>query len=241
LRDSHEIHIPSGAVSVAHGSIPHATLDHVPPPWLGPRVNRVSLLPKISSFVGIMVFAAALATWAAGQGESDKAVAERILADLAAPSLDGGLASPDLASTTADAGLGGKDAGALALTAEPVLTAKRALERAAGARLAGDVRQAELLEGLAREWAETARDLVRAAKAEAEAAEIESRAAQAGVRAERQRALLEEAIARRGRAEAELEKVAPDGGAPFPRASASSLPPSRPKPPASKPAPKGAK
>ncbi|HEY3593617.1 MAG TPA: hypothetical protein VGL13_07080, partial [Polyangiaceae bacterium] len=116
------------------------------------------------------------------------------------------------------------------------------LERATGARLAGDVRQGELLEGLAREWAETARDLVRAAKTESEAAEVQTRAAQAAVRAERQRALLEEAIARRGRAEVELERITGDGGAKaVPSASAS---PPRAKPAASgrptAPAPKEA-
>lgn len=204
-------------------------------------------MQKISSFAAVTVLAAlpvlVLATWAAGQGESDKTVAERILADLAAPSADGGVA-PEPALVPADAGPMAKDAGArAALTAEPVRAAQQALERAAGARLAGDARQGELLEGVAREWAETARDLVRAAKAEAEGADLESRAAQAGLRAERQRALLEEAIARRGRAEVELDKVAPDGGAPLPRPTGSSLAPLRPRPPAptKAPAPKGAK
>jgi hypothetical protein len=220
-------------------------------------VSRVSPLQKISSFVAVTMFAAALATWAAGQAESDKAIAERILADLA-PSADAGTprvapaaAGAVAAVGNADAGPAAGDAGAsgTALTAEPVLAAKRALERANGARLTGDARQGELLEGLAREWAETARDLVRAAKAESEAAELETRAAQAGLRAERQRALLEEAIARRGRAEAELDKVWPDAGFANARPPASSPPgihskppaPSRTPAPAPTPAPKGAR
>jgi hypothetical protein len=97
----------------------------------------------------------------------------------------------------------------------PVEEARRALERAAGARRSGDIRHAELLEGLAREWAETARDVVRAAAVEADAGALELAAADAGLRAERARALLEESIARRGRAEAELEKLTADAG-PFP-------------------------
>ena len=53
------------------------------------------------------------------------------------------------------------------VTAEPVKSAKRALERAHGARAAGDEPHARMLDGLALEWAEAARDLDRAAAAEA--------------------------------------------------------------------------
>src|SRR5215471_18832845 len=77
----------------------------------------------------------------------------------------------------------------------PIDEARRALERAAGARSARDVHHAELLEGLAREWAETARDVLRAAAVEADAGALELAAADAGVRAERARALLEESMA----------------------------------------------
>ncbi|HKQ69060.1 MAG TPA: hypothetical protein VJT73_06965, partial [Polyangiaceae bacterium] len=88
------------------------------------------------------------------------------------------------------------------------------------------------LEGLAREWAETARDLARANAAEADAGALSAAAADAGVQAERSRALLEEAIGRRGRAEAELEKLSADGGlfptAPPPRAKATKAPATSP-------------
>ena len=104
---------------------------------------------------------------------------------------------------------------AAALLRAPLEEAKKALDRARGARQSGDVSHAELLEGLAREWAEIARDLQRAASIEADAGALESSAAQAALRAERARALLEEAISRRGRAEAELEKLSAGAG-PFP-------------------------
>jgi len=155
---------------------------------------------------------------------SDKAVAEQILASMAATS----------------------DSSMQAVTRAPVDEAKRALERADGARRAGDVHHAELLEGLGREWAETARDLVRAVSVEADAGALEMAAAEAGVGAERARALLEEAIARRGRAEAELEKLSADAGL-FPTkppssSSAQAKPPKGPKPTASAASPaKGAK
>jgi hypothetical protein len=137
------------------------------------------------------VIGVGLASSALGEQPSDRAMTEQILA--AAP------------SSSAQA----------ALVRAPLEEAKKALERARGARQSGDIRHAELLEGLAREWAETARDLVRAATIEADAGALESAAAQAELRAERARALLEEAISRRGRAETELEKLSVDAG-PFP-------------------------
>jgi hypothetical protein len=219
----------------------------------------------MGSFVAGAFLATGLSALALGQVETDRAVAERILAEFVSPSRpeapatavgkDGGGAPGS--GPSAGAGGEGRGAGAdggarqgqavgssgagSALTREPVEAAQHALERASGARLAGDVRQAELLEGLAREWAETARDLVRAAKTEADATQLEGRAAQAVLRAERQRALLEEAIARRGRAEAELQRLSVDAGAPPPAPTSA---PTRPKPPPAGrpgPLPKGAR
>jgi hypothetical protein len=202
----------------------------------------IPVLRKVGFLVAVALLVSGLTTLAVGQGDSDRALAERILAELASPAADGGEALTG-SDAEADAGVAplvaAADAGTsvTALTAEPVLAAKRALERADSARLAKDLKQAELLEGLAREWAETARDLVIATKAEAEANQVETRAAQVGVQAERQRALLEEAIARRGRAEAELGRIAPDAGIPAPRSSAA---PPKPRP-APAPAPKGSR
>ena len=139
----------------------------------------------------MVVIGVALGSSALAEPTSDKAIAEQILATAG--------------SSSAEA----------ALLKTPVDEAKKALDRARGARQAGDLPHAELLEGLAREWAETARDLARAAAMEADAGALASAASEATQRAERARMLLEEAISRRGRAEAELEKLSADAG-PFP-------------------------
>jgi hypothetical protein len=99
------------------------------------------------------------------------------------------------------------DARAKKVVAEDIEQAKKALERAHGARASGDVAHARLLDGLALEWAESARDLLRASAAEQAANASADKAREASVRAERARALLEETQARRGRAEAELERA----------------------------------
>jgi hypothetical protein len=85
--------------------------------------------------------------------------------------------------------------------------AKAALEHANRLRGAGDETHAKAADGLAREWAETARDLGRAADAEQQAAEVRRKAVEAQAQLERSRALVEEAIARAGRLRAELEAV----------------------------------
>jgi colicin import membrane protein len=100
-----------------------------------------------------------------------------------------------------------KDEEAARVTAEPIKSARRALERAHGARTAGDVLHARMLDGLALEWAEAARDLDRAATAERAAQATGKKAYEAQTKAERARALLEETQARRGRAAAELEHI----------------------------------
>ena len=94
-----------------------------------------------------------------------------------------------------------------AVVAAPIATAKRSLERGHGALAAGDAPHARMLFGLALEWAETARDLERAAAAEQVANTTEKSASEAATQVERARALLEETQARRGRALAELEKA----------------------------------
>jgi len=85
--------------------------------------------------------------------------------------------------------------------------ARHALERATGAKDSGDARAAELLEGIAREWAETGQDLLRAARAEASFKALQAKAAEASQKAERARMLLEEAVSRKGRAEVELRNL----------------------------------
>jgi hypothetical protein len=97
------------------------------------------------------------------------------------------------------------------VTADAVLRAKAALERATRLRSAGDEAHAKAADGLAREWAETARDLARAADAEATAAELRRRAVEAQAHLERTRAMVEEGIARVGRLKAELDEAAHSG------------------------------
>jgi hypothetical protein len=99
------------------------------------------------------------------------------------------------------------DAKAKKLVASSIEHAKESLERAHGARASGDAGHARMLDGLALEWAESARELLRAAAAEQAAASAADKAREAATRAERARALLEETQARRGRADAELEKA----------------------------------
>ncbi|WP_437591293.1 hypothetical protein [Sorangium sp. So ce1000] len=97
--------------------------------------------------------------------------------------------------------------GAAKVVAEPVAQAKRALQRADGARAAGDATNARRLDAVALEWAETARTLLRAAAAEAAAVDAAKSAREVETKLERARALLEETQARRGRAAAELERI----------------------------------
>ncbi len=102
------------------------------------------------------------------------------------------------------------DAETARVTAEPIKNAKRALERAQGARAAGDDVHARMLYGLALEWAEAARDFDRAAAAERTAQNASTGAYQVQTEADRVRALLEETQARRGRTAAELARVEAD-------------------------------
>jgi hypothetical protein len=94
-----------------------------------------------------------------------------------------------------------------AVAAEALGRAKEALERATRLRSAGDEPHAKAADGLAREWAEDARDIARAAEAEAAAADARRKAVDAQAQVERTRALVEEGIARIGRLTAELNRV----------------------------------
>jgi hypothetical protein len=94
-----------------------------------------------------------------------------------------------------------------AVTAEALGHAREALERATRLRSAGDEPHAKAADGLAREWAEDARDIARAAEAEAAAADARRKAVEAQAQVERTRALVEEGIARIGRLTAELNQI----------------------------------
>jgi hypothetical protein len=93
------------------------------------------------------------------------------------------------------------------VSAEPLTKARTALERATRLRSAGDEAHAKAADGLAREWAEDARDVARAAEAEAAAAEVRRKAVSAQEQLERTRALVEEEIAHIGRLQAELDQA----------------------------------
>lgn len=100
-----------------------------------------------------------------------------------------------------------KDAAHQTLTAEPVGLARLALERGVRLHSLGDEPHAREADGLAREWAEVARNLVRAADAETKAAEVRRKALDEQVQLERTRALVDEGIARIGRLKAELDEA----------------------------------
>lgn len=93
------------------------------------------------------------------------------------------------------------------VAAEMIGRAKVALDRGARMRSAGDEQHARQAEAVGRTWAEAARDVVRAVDVEARAAEARRAATDAGTQAERERALLEEAIAQSGRLRAQLDAL----------------------------------
>lgn len=94
---------------------------------------------------------------------------------------------------------------------ELVARSRAALDRAAQLRASGDESHAKLADRLARTWAEAARDVVRAAVVEESGAAARRGATDAGALADRERALLEEAIAQSGRLRAQLDAVERDG------------------------------
>jgi hypothetical protein len=94
------------------------------------------------------------------------------------------------------------------LAREPIAHAERALRRGADARAARDHEHAALLEQLAEEWAVTGRDLIRASDAERDASKIEQQLAEAETRRLRARALIEETVSRKQRAEQKLQDLA---------------------------------
>ncbi len=122
---------------------------------------------------------------------------------------------------------------------DAVAEARRALERADKARLAGDQKHGTELEALALEWAEAGRDLARTAEAEERAAELEKKLTEAEVKLRTTRTLIEQAAARRARADAELAELKRNEGATAPSAAppSSAAPKSAPAPATPKTAP----
>jgi hypothetical protein len=93
------------------------------------------------------------------------------------------------------------------VAAEMIARSHAALERGKKLRSSGDDARARLADGLARTWAEAARDVLRAVDVEEKAQVARRAATDAGVLAERERALLEEGIAQSGRLRAQLDAV----------------------------------
>jgi len=99
------------------------------------------------------------------------------------------------------------DAGHAVVTADAVANARGALERATRLRAAGDEAHAKAADGLALEWAQSGRDLARAADAEATAAELRRKAVDAQAQLDRTRAQVEEGIAHVGRLRTQLQEA----------------------------------
>jgi hypothetical protein len=117
-----------------------------------------------------------------------------------------------------------------ALAKDQIKRGRHALERARRARGGGDHAHGAQLENLAVELAESGRDLLRTAKAEQSLSELETRTRELEARAVRARALVEQTVARRGRAAEQLARVQAERAAP-------AVPtPARPKAPPPKPA-----
>lgn len=96
------------------------------------------------------------------------------------------------------------------IAAEMIARSRAALERGTRLRATGAEAHARLADGLARIWAEAARDVLRAAEVEEKARVARLGATDAGVLAERERALLEEGMAQSGRLRAQLDAVERD-------------------------------
>ncbi len=95
------------------------------------------------------------------------------------------------------------------LAADSLSKAKDALKRAGDARHSGDQEHARMLDELALEWASAASDLVRAAELEEKSSKVELEASKLEAKAVRAVAIIEEAVARKGRAEDQLKTQPP--------------------------------
>ncbi len=103
------------------------------------------------------------------------------------------------------------------LTAGYVTRAKLGLARAEKLRAAGDEADAVVAERGALTWLDAAETLAQSVDCENEAASLELGALDAGARAERERALLEEALGNAGRRRAELQRIERERGSVAPR------------------------
>jgi len=93
----------------------------------------------------------------------------------------------------------------LSLVEGALARSKKASATATDFRAKGDEAHAKVADGLAREWAEFGKELVDVAVLEGRAGAAHFAARDAGARSERERALLEEGIARVGRLRTQLD------------------------------------
>ena len=92
-----------------------------------------------------------------------------------------------------------------AVVQDPVAKAKAAQQRAQSARGAGDLQHATELDALALTWAQVADDLLHTAASEKKLADLQKAVSDLEQKAVRTQALIEQTIARRGRAEQNLK------------------------------------
>lgn len=122
------------------------------------------------------------------------------------------------------------DPTAAAVAKEPASKAQKALDRASDARKTGDVVHADRLDALALEWATTGVDLARTARLENDAAKLEKETAELEARGKRALSLIEQTVARRGRAREKLKELGvdasrtPEATAPAPQAPSTQAP-----------------
>jgi hypothetical protein len=126
------------------------------------------------------------------------------------------------------------DEKAAAVASEPIAKAQKALDRGADARKSGDATHAAQLDALALEWAETSVDLARTAELERQASLAEKETAELEARAKRALSLIEQTVARRGRAREKLRELGvepdrtPESAQPAPARPSPTTPPTPP-------------
>src|SRR3954469_9322901 len=169
-------------------------LDLGPHTWLRSLVKRARLLavfaftPALAAALTALFLLAASEHTALAAGPDPAAEAQALLTKLEAP------ATRELVQA-------------------PVAKAKAAQQRAQSARGAGDLQHATELDALALSWAKVADDLVRTADSEKKLAEVQKAVADLEQKAVRTQALIEQTIARRGRAEQNLKNASPAANA----------------------------
>ena len=97
--------------------------------------------------------------------------------------------------------------GSAEVAKEPAAKAKEALKRSDDARGAGDTKHGDMLDAVGHQWAEVAADVQRAVAIETELAQVNQAVTEAETKVVRGRVLLEETVARKGRAKSQLDKL----------------------------------